>query len=454
MDTAVNTKNITIDYLDCYNKNQKALLSNYPDYIKQLHEVGIEQYSNLGIPAKKSERYKYTYLEPYFNKEYKFETIPLDFNFEIDEVFKCDVPNLETDVVLLVNGFYYHKNQINGTLPGNIWIGSLKKAFTEKPELLKRHIGKYATYDDGFIALNGALFFDGLVVYVPQNAQIEKPLQVINILLSEDNLMVHQRNLIILDDNSSASIVICDHTLTDKNHLTNSVTEIFVGEGAKFNQTILQNEHNEATKISSTFVYQKSNSLVTNNVITLHGGIVRNNLKVVLDGEGAETKISGLYLTDKTQHVDNFVFINHAKPNCKSNQLFKGVLDDKSSGSFYGRVLVSRDSQKTMAYQKTSNLLLTEEAKMSARPQLEIYADDVKCSHGGTVGQLDQEALFYLRSRGIGKEEARLLLMFAFAHEIIENIDIRPLRERIDDLVNKRLRGELSRCQNCTIHCC
>jgi Fe-S cluster assembly protein SufD len=152
--------------------------------------------------------------------------------------------------------------------------------------------------------------------------------------------------------------------------------------------------------------------------------------------------------------VDNFVFINHAKPNCKSNQLFKGVLDDNSSGSFYGRVLVSPDAQKTNAYQKSSNLLLTSEAKMSARPQLEIYADDVKCGHGGTVGQLDQEALFYLRSRGFGKEEAKLLLMFAFAHEIIDHIDIKPLRERIDDLVNKRLRGELSRCKNCAIHCC
>jgi Fe-S cluster assembly protein SufD len=454
MDTAVNTKNIISDYIDCYNKNQKVLFADYPDFIRHLHEEGIEEFNKLGIPGKKTERYKYTYLEPYFSKEYKFETNPRDFNFEINEVFKCDVPFLETDVVLLVNGFYYFKNQINGSLPGNIWIGSLKKAFKEKPELLEQYFGKYATYDDGLIALNSALFLDGIFIYVPKNSQIDKPLQIINILLSEDNLMVHQRNLIILDDNSSASIVICDHTLTDKNHLTNSVTEIYVGEGAHFNQTSLQNEHNEATKISSTFLFQKSNSFVTNNVITLHGGMVRNNIKAVIDGEYAETNISGLYLTDKQQHVDNYIFVNHAKPNCRSNQFFKGVLDDNSSGSFYGRILVSRDAQKTNAYQKSSSLLLTTEAKMSARPQLEIYADDVKCSHGGTVGQLDQEALFYLRSRGISKEEAKLLLMFAFAHEIIDHIDIKPLKERIDDLVNKRLRGELSRCKNCSIHCC
>jgi Fe-S cluster assembly protein SufD len=177
-------------------------------------------------------------------------------------------------------------------------------------------------------------------------------------------------------------------------------------------------------------------------------------MNVLLDGEGAENISSGLFLTDKTQHVDNYVFINHAKPHCTSNQLYKGVLDNASSGSFNGKVLVSKDAQKTMAYQKSSNLLLTSEAKMNTRPQLEIYADDVKCSHGATVGQLDQEALYYMRTRGISKEEARLLLMFAFAHEIVDQIQVPILKERLIDLVNLRLRGELTRCHNCAIHCC
>ena len=453
METDLNIKNNITDYIDCYEKNQKTAFSDYPDFINNLHKEGIEAFKKLGIPGKKSERYKYNYVEPYFSKEFKFETKPGKFDFDIKEVFKCDVPDLETDVVLLVNGFYYYKNEVNGSLPGNIWIGSLKKAITEKPELVKQFIGKYTTYDDGLIALNTALFLDGILVYVPKNTSISKPLQIVNVLLADDNLMVHQRNLIILDDNSSASMVICDHSLNNKNYLTNSVNEIVVGKNANLRLNCLQNEHDEATKFVNTFIYQMSESNVTNNIITLHGGMVRNNLKVILDGENAEIKISGLYLTDKKQHVDNFVFINHAKPNCRSNQLFKGVLDDNSTGSFYGRILVSRDAQKTNAYQKNSSLLLTTEAKMNARPQLEIFADDVKCSHGGTVGQIDQEALFYLRSRGINEKEAKLLLMFAFAHEIIENIDIGPIRERIDDLVNKRLRGELSRCKDCAIRC-
>ena len=454
METLTNKTDFVSDISDFYNDNQKLLVSGYPEFIKSLRKEGIEEFRKQGIPGKKSERYKYTFLEPYFNKEYKHNTEIKNFNFEIGEIFKCNVPYLETDVILILNGNYYHKNTINGDLPGNIWIGSLKKALSEKPGLLEQHFGKHVTCDDGLIALNSAIFQDGFVVYVPKNQHIEKPLQVINILLSDNNLMVHQRNVVILDDNSSANIVICDHTLSAKNFLSNSFTEIIVGENARYNQTCMQNEHNEAVKISNNFFYQKQSSYVTNNIITLHGGMVRNNISIYLDGEGAENYTSGLYLTDKTQHVDNNVFVNHAKPHCTSNQLFKGILDDASTGSFTGRILVSRDAQKTLAYQKSSNLLLTNEAKVNARPQLEIYADDVKCGHGGTVGQLDQEALFYLRSRGIGYKEAQLLLMFAFTREIIDKISVQPIKDRIDELVNKRLHGELSVCQNCSINCC
>ena len=292
----------------------------------------------------------------------------------------------------------------------------------------------------------------GLFVYVPKGITLDKPLQVINVLLSESDLFVTQRNLVVLEENAHANLVFCDHTLTSKNFFTNSLTEIFVGEGSNLEFNNLQNEHDEAGRVSSIFVHQGRSSSINSTTITLHSGLVRNNVKIKLDGEGAENTTSGLFLTDKTQHVDNFVFVEHAKPHCTSNQMFKGVLDDQSTGAFNGRILVDRDAQKTAAYQKNSNLLLTSEAKMNTRPQLEIYADDVKCSHGATVGQLDQEALFYMQARGIGKKEARLLLMYAFAHEIIQNIKIENLRFRIDEMVNKRLRGELSRCHNCAVH--
>lgn len=441
-------------YNELYNQNAAVLNQYQSDAIKNLRNLGLEEFNRIGFPTGKSERYKYTPITKHFSKGYIQKASPDNYTFEVNDIFKCDVPHLNTDVVLIVNGFYYHKNRINGTLPGNIWIGSIYKAALEKPDVLLKHLGKYASYDDGLIALNTALFSDGMVIHVPRNTKLEKPLQVINVLLSEENLMVQHRNLIVLDENSSANIVFCDHTLTSKGFISNSVTEVYVAAGAHYDQSSMQNNHNDSVQISSTFVYQERSSQTSVNALTLHGGVVRNNVKVTLDGEGADNTTSGLFLTDEEQSVDSHIFINHAKPNCTSNQLFKGILDDKSTGSFNGRILVSPDAQKTIAYQKNSNLLLTSDARMNTRPQLEIYADDVKCSHGATVGQLDQEALFYLRSRGIGKGEARLLMMFAFAHEIVDQIKVQPLKERMDDLVNKRLRGELSRCQNCAIHCC
>jgi len=454
MDTQVKNIDAASKFIDSYQENKNIVHSANHKFLKDFHDKGIEDFIKLGFPEKKSERYKYTFLEPFFNKEYFQLLEPDNFNFNVNEIFTCGIPDLNTDVVLLVNGFYYHMNPINGNWNNNIWIGSLAKAVIEKPELIQKYLGKSSSHDDGLIALNSAYFIDGIFVHIPENVHLEKPLQIINVLLSEKDLLVHQRNFILLEKNSSADIVICDHTLSQKNFLTNSVTEIYVEENAQFNQTCLQNEHNDSVKVSSVFIQQGQNSQVKYNTITLHGGVVRNNLKVILDGEGAENNTSGLFITDKTQHVDNYFFINHAKPNCKSNQLIKGILDDQSTGSFNGRILVSRDAQKTSAYQKNNNLLLTSNAKMNTRPQLEIYADDVKCSHGATVGQLDQEALFYLRSRGIGKEESRLLLIFAFAHEIINSIQLQPLKDRVDDLVNKRLRGELTKCENCLINCC
>ncbi|MFO7756381.1 MAG: Fe-S cluster assembly protein SufD, partial [Bacteroidales bacterium] len=248
-------------------------------------------------------------------------------------------------------------------------------------------------------------------------------------------------------------MIVCDHALSPLKFLTNAVTEIFVGENAHFDILRVQNEHNNAAKLTHTFIHQEKNSYAVSNNITLHGGMVRNSTYHRLNGEGAECNALGLYLSDKWQHVDNFVSIEHASPNCISNQLFKGVLDDSATGTFNGRILVNEGAQKTLAYQKNNSILLTDDARMDSKPQLEIYADDVKCSHGATVGQLDEEAMFYLRSRGIPKEEARLMLMFGFAHEIIKHISTEVLRNRIDELVLQRLRGELSRCASCTVNC-
>jgi Fe-S cluster assembly protein SufD len=278
---------------------------------------------------------------------------------------------------------------------------------------------------------------------------LEKPVQIVNLIFSNEELLIQPRNLIVLEKNSSFRLVVCDHALTTNHSLGNAVMESFVAANANYDFTLLQNEHDHASLINHHFIYQGENSQVETNTISLHSGLIRNNHFVTLDGEHAENIANGLYLMDKDQYVENHVFIDHAKANCRSEQLYKGVMDDRARGAFSGRILVRKDSQVTEAYQRNNNILLTDEAKMKSKPQLEIYADDVKCSHGATVGQIDKEAMFYLRSRGISKKEARLMMMYGFTHDVIKKIHEDSLRERIEELVYKRLQGELAKCENC-----
>jgi Fe-S cluster assembly protein SufD len=303
------------------------------------------------------------------------------------------------------------------------------------------------------VALNTLFAQDGVFVYIPRKTVLDKPLQIINLSHSFNNLRITRRNLIIADDHASAGIVVCDHTLCNRSYLANSLTEVFVGENTALAYDRLQNENSLSTQINHLFVHQLGGSRFSSNSISLHGGLIRNNFYVGQHGEHCETNLNGLFLCDDNQHVANYVLVDHASPHGVSNQLFKGILDGNATGAFNGKIMVRKDAQKIQAYQKNNNLLLSSAARMNTKPHLEIYADDVKCSHGATVGQLDSEAMFYLRSRGIGEKEARHLLMYAFANEIVSRISIPVLKERIIDLVDKRLRGELSLCSDCNIHC-
>lgn len=439
---------------DIFDRNRELLKQDSPDFVNETRDGGIAQFRKLGIPDRSNENYKYLNLDHVYKHQFLDYLMPEKINFDINHIFQCDIPTLDTHVVTLLNGFYFaHANPIT-ELPSGTLVGSMNHAFKEVPDLVKKHYGRYAEMDkEGLVALNSAFARDGIFIYVPDGAVLRKPIQIVNLLFSKNNLRVQHRNLLVVGKNAEARIIVCDHTLSDHRFVTNTVNEMFVDENARLDYIKVQNEHNLATKLSNIYVHQERNSRINTNTITLHGGIVRNNIHVLMNGEGCESNITGLYLVDKGQHVDNYIYVDHAKPNCTSNQLYKGVLDDFATGAFNGRILVRRDAQKTKAFQANNNILLTDDAKMNTKPQLEIYADDVKCSHGATVGQLDENAMFYLRARGIEEREARLMLMYAFAHEIIAGIEVEPLRERINDLVDKRLRGELSRCENCAIHC-
>ena len=445
---------VTDRYIKLYNENIEKVTGVSTWYINSFREEAFSRFSQLGIPTKKNEAYKYTNLNIFFDQDYSSYFMPERSDFMKAEEFRCDVADLDTHGMVLLNGFYPTINGKLQKLPGGVWIGSLNEAAIRFPEIIEKHYGKYAKSDfDGLIHLNTAMASDGVFIYVPDGIVVTKPVQIVNLVQSGVDMFNQHRNLIIVGKNSKVSIIICDHTLSPARALTNTVTEVHIDEDSHFDLIRVQNEHNHAAKITHTFIHQERNSVVSSNNITLHGGLVRNSTYHILGGEGAECQSYGLFLADKFQHVDNYVNVDHASPHCTSNQLFKGVLDEMATGVFNGRILVRPDAQKTLAYQKSNTILLTDDAKMDTKPQLEIFADDVKCSHGAAVGQLDEDALFYLQSRGINKREARLMLMFGFAHDVIQNIGIEPLRERMDNLVMQRLKGELSRCASCMVKC-
>ena len=442
-------------FINLYQENVKDIKNGSPDFINDIRDKAINQFGKLGMPDKKNEKYKYTDLNKEFDNGYKMYISPKNIKFHVKDIFRCDVPELNTKVILLLNGWYYDRENLMNEFPNGVKIGSFQKAVELYPDLVKKHFAKYANMEEeGMVALNTAFAKDGVFVYVPKGVAVEKPIQIINILMDEEEGFTQHRNLFILEENSQASVVVCDHTLSTSNFLTNSVSEFYIGQNAQLYYSRMQNEHNGSKQVSHLYFNQEKDSRVNADTVTLHGGMIRNNIHVLLNGEGCENNTYGLYLTDKGQHIDNYVYMDHAYPNCTSNQLFKGVLDDFATGAFNGKVMVRKDAQKTQAYQANNNILLTDDADINTKPQLEIYADDVKCSHGATVGQLDEDALFYLRARGIEKKEAKLLLMYAFAHDVLKNIQVSVLQERIKDLVDKRLRGELSRCNSCQMHCC
>jgi Fe-S cluster assembly protein SufD len=282
----------------------------------------------------------------------------------------------------------------------------------------------------------------------------DKPLQLISVREGTEAREVRFENNFTIPAGSSAKIIICDHTASHHPFITQSINNICLKEGARLEMLFMQNEHNHSEHHTTTTIEQGRNSYLSCTVATLYGGVVDNSFEVKLTGEGAVCELNGLYLSDREQRVTNTARIHHLAGRCLSRQLFKGILDEQAVGVFNGHILVDKGAQKTEAYQVNHNLLLTHTAKMFTQPHLEIYADDVKCSHGATIGRIDENALFYLRSRGVSLPEARHLQQFAFANDVLEKITVLPLRERTSSLVEKRLRGELLPCADCSCHCC
>lgn len=433
-------------YIELYEQARKMLCDHSSQVLNAQRDAAFERFRKAGFPSRKVERYKYTDVAKLFEPDYGLNLNRLEIPVNPYDAFRCDVPNLSTSLYFVVNDALYEKAQPKGHLPEGVVLGSLKELATTE------YYNRLAVKDDDAVTdLNTMLVQDGLYVYVPRGVVVDRAIQVINILRSDVDLMVNRRVLLIVEEGAEVKFLFCDHTADDRHFLATQVIEAYVGKNAKLDLYCLEETHNKNTRVSNVYIEQQANSRVNHNVITLHNGVTRNKLNLDLVGEGAECSCNGCVIADKRQHVDNNTLITHHVPHCTSNELYKYVLDDEATGAFAGRVLVEKGAQKTASQMTNQNLTATKQARMYTQPMLEIYADDVKCAHGSTVGQLNDAALFYMQQRGISLKEARLLLQSAFINEVVNRMELEPLRDRLHYLVEKRFRGELNKCEGCKL---
>ena len=428
------------------------ICSHSAEVMNAVRDEAYENFKRQGFPTKKVERYKYTDIEKLFEPNYGLNINRLDIPVNPYDAFRCDVPNLSTSLYFVVNDAFYKKSEPKALLPEGVIVDSLKNQAERNPELIAKYYAKLAkTDEDAITALNTMLAQDGLLVYVPKNVVVDRAIQVINILRSDVDMMVNRRVLIVVEEGAEAKLLFCDHAADDCNFLATQVIEAYVGRNASLDLYCLEETHAKNVRVSNLYIDQQADSRLNHNVITLHNGVTRNRVDLSLSGKGAECVLNGCVIADKEQHVDNNTVIDHKVEHCTSSQLYKYVLDEKAKGAFAGRVLVRHGAQKTSSEMRNQNICATREARMFTQPMLEIYADDVKCSHGSTVGQLNDAAMFYMQQRGISQKEAKLLLEFAFVNEVIDTIRLEPLRDRLHHLVEKRFRGELSKCEGCKL---
>ncbi len=433
-------------YIELYEQARGMIVQHSSDVMNAVRDGAYENLKAKGFPSRKVERYKYTDMQSLFEPDYGLNLNRLEIPVDPYDAFRCDVPNLSTSLYFIVNDAFYSKVTPKSHLPEGVIIGSLKEFATTD------YYHQLASKDDDAVtSLNTMLAQDGLYVFIPKGVVLDRAIQIINILRSDVDLMVNRRVLIIVEEGAEAKFLFCDHAADDRHFLTIQVIEAFVGENAKLDLYCLEETHAKNVRVSNVYIDQQANSRVNHNVITLHNGITRNKLDLHLSGEGAECFCNGCVIADKQQHVDNNTLITHHVPHCTSQELYKYVLNDEAVGAFAGKVYVAKDAQKTSSQMTNQNLCATKKARMYTQPMLEIYADDVKCAHGSTVGQLNDAAMFYMRQRGIPEKEARLLLQNAFINEVIDQMELEPLRNRLHYLVEKRFRGELNKCEGCKL---
>lgn len=407
-----------------------------------IHEVRSEAIKNFeakGFPSKKEEAWKYTSLNSL--QKVNFSIFPKEeTNLEYKDVKKYFLHEIDTYKIVFVDGVY--SSYLSETTHDGVDVCLMSSAFS-KPmfrQVLEVYFNKAASKDESLTSLNTAFSKEGAYIYIPKNKMPKKPIQILHLATgNEAALMLQPRNLIVAEDNAEVQIIERHQSLTENEVFTNSVTEIFAGKDAIVDYYKVQNDALTASLIDNTYISQKDRSVVRVHTFSFGGKLIRNNLNFYQNGERIDSTLKGVTILGDKQHVDHHTLVHHIQPNCESHQDYKGIFGDNSTGVFNGKIIVDKIAQKTDAFQQNNNILLSDRATINSKPQLEIFADDVKCSHGCTIGQLDDEALFYLRSRGIPKKEATALLMYAFANNVLQSVRIPELKVRINKIIANKL---------------
>ena len=412
------------------------------DVTSELHDVrtsAIKNFENKGFPTKKEESWKYTSLNSILKND--FSVFPKNENtIEFADVKKYFIHEIDTYKLVFIDGVF--NSFLSSTTHEGLDI-CLMSSTLNKPKykmIIDNYFNKIANKDESLTSLNTAFANEGAYINIPKSKVVDKPIEIMYFSTgSEAALLVQPRNLIIVGENSHVQIIERHQSLNENPVLTNSVTEIFAQKRAIVDYYKIQNDNLEANLIDNTYVSQQKETNVSVNTFSFGGNLTRNNLNFYHFGERIVSNLNGITIIGDKQHVDHYTLVQHATPNCESHQDYKGIYSDRSTGVFNGKIFVEREAQKTNAFQKSNNILLSDKATINAKPQLEIFADDVKCSHGCTIGQLDETAMFYMQQRGIPKKEAKALLMYAFSNAVIESIKIPELKQRITKIIATRL---------------
>lgn len=441
-------------YIDLYTANAALIDSHSAPLLNRLRKPASELLAGRSLPTKKDEGFHKTSINDMFAPDYGVNINRVNIPVDVADSFRCDIPNVSTLLALVVNDRFVATRSLLNNLPDGVTVTSLAAAAVKYPDIVERYYGKIAPAGNVNVALNNMLVQDGVFIHIGKNVVLDKPLQLVNIFAGNADLAAFRRILIVAEKNSQANLLVCDHTQNkNRKYLSSEVVEVMLHEGASVGFYNMEESSPSTSRYWQLFVRQESNSYFSEASATLLNGVTRNDFNVDLTGENAETRLAGMVIADGSSHADNNSVVTHSAPHCRSNQLFKYLLDGESSGAFEGSIVVTPEAPFTEGYQSNHNILASDKARMHTRPQLLIFNDEVKCSHGATTGQLDPDALFYMQSRGIPLEQGRRLLMQAFMADAIDTIRVEAIRDRLRHLVERRLTGEDLLCAECSSDC-